>query len=277
MTVNGAATKPGHKLRGGDEVCVTLRPPEPVETLPQDIPITVLFEDAHLIVIDKQPGMVVHPAPGHPDGTLVNALLHHCDDLSGVGGELRPGIVHRLDKDTSGVMVASKDDATHNALAALFKSRTLTREYIAIVAPPPPQVTGTFDTLYGRHPVHRKKFSSKVPSGKQAVTRYEVAERLGDLAAIVRVRLSTGRTHQIRVHFADAGSPVLGDPLYARRPRNDLLSRLYGQLGRQALHAHRLEFTHPITREDLVFRTEPPADMQAAAAELRDAVVEPGR
>jgi 23S rRNA pseudouridine1911/1915/1917 synthase len=174
-------------------------------------------------------------------------------------------------------MVASKDDTTHNALAALFKSRTLTREYIAIVAPRPPQVTGTFDTMYGRHPVHRKKFSSKVPKGKQAVTRYEVAERFGELAAIVRVRLSTGRTHQIRVHFADAGSPVLGDTLYSRRPRKEPLGQLYDDLGRQALHAHRLEFVHPITREELAFTTEPREDMQRAITALRGLMVEPGR
>jgi 23S rRNA pseudouridine1911/1915/1917 synthase len=233
--------------------------------------LAVLHEDAHLIVIDKPAGLVVHPAPGHPDRTLVNALLAHCPDLTGVGGELRPGIVHRLDKGTSGVMVATKDDATHAVLAARFKDKSLRREYLAVVAPPPRELEGTFSTLYGRHPVHRKRFSSRVTRGKRAVTHYRVVERFGDLAALVRCRLETGRTHQIRVHFADAGSPILGDATYGRRGGAPLAAELASRLGRQALHAALLEFEHPSTGELLRFETAPPDDMQAVIDDLRRA------
>ena len=214
---------------------------------------------------------MVHPAPGHPDGTLVNALLARCSDLAGVGGELRPGIVHRLDKGTSGVMVATKDDATHAELAARFKDKSLLREYLAVVVPPPRQPAGTFSTLYGRHPVHRKRFSSRVVRGKTAVTHYRIEERFGDLAALARCRLETGRTHQIRVHFADAGHPVLGDPTYGRRPGVPVLDELAATLGRQALHAAVLEFDHPRTGEHLRFATDPPPDMQEVIAALRRA------
>lgn len=269
VLVNGAPAKAGAKLRAGDEVDVVLRPPEPARAEAQDIPLQVLYEDEHLIVLDKPAGLVVHPAPGHADGTLVNALLAHCTDLSGIGGELRPGIVHRLDKDTSGVMVATKSDAAHVALVDRFKSKDLQREYRAVVAPPPRAGKGTFDTLHGRHPTHRKKFSSKVARGKRAVTHWRVVERFGDLAALVACTLETGRTHQIRVHFADAGSPVLGDPLYARRPRDPRLAELAEQLGRQALHAGILGFPHPVTGAPLRFESELPEDMQALVAALR--------
>jgi 23S rRNA pseudouridine1911/1915/1917 synthase len=264
VLVNGEARKVGYRLQLGDDVEVTLRPPESPRAEPQDIPLDVVFEDGHLIVVNKQAGLVVHPAPGHPDGTLVNALLWHCEDLSGVGGELRPGIVHRLDKDTSGVMVASKDDETHAALADLFQRKALLRQYVAVVAPPPARDAGTFETLYGRHRTQRKKFSSRVERGKKAVTHYEVERRFGELAALVRCRLATGRTHQIRVHMADHGSPVVGDRMYSRG-RGELAELI----GRQALHAAVLGFTHPITGEELRFEAEPPADFRA----LVDALV----
>jgi 23S rRNA pseudouridine1911/1915/1917 synthase len=269
VEVNGRAVKAGARLRAGDRIDVRIPPPAPARAEPQEMELVVLHEDRHLIVIDKPAGLVVHPAPGHPDRTLVNALLARCPDLAGVGGELRPGIVHRLDKGTSGVMVATKDDATHTALAARFKDRSLRREYLAVVAPPPRDLEGTFDTLYGRHPVHRKRFSSRVARGKRAVTHYRVEERFGDVAALVRCRLETGRTHQIRVHFADAGSPILGDATYGRRPGAPLLAMLSGLLGRQALHAAVLEFEHPLTGARLRFETAPPADMAAVIAELR--------
>ena len=230
--------------------------------------LDVLHEDRHLIVVDKPAGLVVHPAPGHPDRTLVNALLAHCTDLSGVGGELRPGIVHRLDKDTSGVLVATKDDATHTALAALFKEKRLLREYTAVVAPPPARGEGSFSTLFGRHPTHRKKFSSRVERGKRAVTHYRVVRRFGDAAALVTCRLETGRTHQSRVHLADAGSPVIADPVYGRRARTPVVRDLAAALGRQALHASRLEFEHPATGELLRFETPLPPDMRALVAGL---------
>jgi 23S rRNA pseudouridine1911/1915/1917 synthase len=269
-------TKAGTRLRQGDQVAVSIAPPAPARAEAQAMDLAVLYEDRHLIVIDKPAGLVVHPAPGHPDRTLVNALLAHCTDLSGVGGELRPGIVHRLDKDTSGVLVASKDDATHTALSALFKSKTARREYLAVVAPPLRDAAGTFDTLYGRHPVHRMKFSAKVERGKRAITHYQVEERFGALAQLVRCRLETGRTHQIRVHLADAGHPILGDATYGRRPALPALAELAAALGRQALHAAVLGFDHPATGQRLEFETPPPPDMQRFIDELRR-LAGPGR
>jgi 23S rRNA pseudouridine1911/1915/1917 synthase len=275
VTLAGAvATKPGARVRLGDAVEVTVPAPEPLEVVPEPIPLAILFEDADLIVIDKPAGLVVHPAAGHASGTLVNALLFHCKDLSGIGGVLRPGIVHRLDKDTSGVMVATKSDRAHAALTAAFaaKSRgeagSLDRTYLAITSPPPPLAKGTLRTLHGRHPVDRKRFSSKVASGKTAVTHYERIEALHD-AALVRFRLETGRTHQIRVHAADHGWPLVGDPVYGHKPRTDKLAEVARALGRQALHAATLAFDHPVTNEHLAFDAPLPADMQAALAALR--------
>jgi len=270
VEVNGeAAAKAGVKLRAGDEIEVRIRPAAPIEALPEDIPLVVLYEDAHLIVVDKPAGLVVHPAPGHATGTLVNGLLHHCKDLSGIGGQLRPGIVHRLDKDTTGVLVVTKSDAAHVPLAAAFKSKTLLREYLAVACPAPPDPRGSLRTLYGRHPVDRKKFSSKVERGKPAITHYEVAERFASGAALLKLRLETGRTHQIRVHMADHGWPLIGDQIYGRRPKDPLLGALADELGRQALHAARLEITHPVTGEALRFQTDPPADLARLLARLR--------
>jgi 23S rRNA pseudouridine1911/1915/1917 synthase len=264
VTVGGApAAKAGQKLRAGESVAVLLRPAAPIDVAPEAIPLVIVFEDAHLIAIDKPPGMVVHPAPGHASGTLVNAILHHCgESLRGIGGALRPGIVHRLDKDTSGVMVVAKDDPTHVALSAMFKSKTdVIREYVAVVSPAPAAARGTIRTLYNRHPVHRKKFSSKVQSGRPAITHWEVIERFAGGAALVRCRLETGRTHQIRVHLSDSGWPIVGDPLYGRRGGP--------AFGRQALHAERLDFPHPITGARLALRAPIPDDMTRLLAELR--------
>jgi 23S rRNA pseudouridine1911/1915/1917 synthase len=269
VTVNGQAVRPARKLRLGDVVVFTPAPAEPVSLRPEEIPLRVLYEDAHLIVIDKPAGLVVHPAAGHASGTLVNALLHHCGDLAGVGGELRPGIVHRLDKDTSGVLVATKDDTTHARLAELFKNKDVERLYRAICAPPPPQALGTIRTLYGRHPTDRKRFSSKVDKGKRAVTHFRVVERFGDLAALVECRLETGRTHQIRVHLSEHGFPVLGDRVYGRLPRDAGLRERASLLGRQALHAATLAFAHPMTGARLEFSSPLPADMTQALFALR--------
>jgi 23S rRNA pseudouridine1911/1915/1917 synthase len=239
--------------------------------------LDVLYEDEHIIVIDKPAGLVVHPAPGHPDSTLVNALLAHCRDLSGIGGELRPGIVHRLDKDTSGVMVATKTDAAHVALAEVFQAHRLEREYIALVAPapaPPAPQQGTFSTLHGRHPVHRKQFTSRVQRGKPAITHWRLERHFGPdrgagvMAAQVRCRLETGRTHQIRVHLSEHGMPVIGDPLYGHRYRDPELAALAHRLGRQALHAAVLGFAHPVTGAPLRFESPMPADMQSLAQSL---------
>jgi 23S rRNA pseudouridine1911/1915/1917 synthase len=269
VTVNGKPARPGQRLKGGDEVVVTLAPPRPAEPEPEAIPLEILFQDRHLVVVNKPPGLVVHPAAGHASGTLVNALLHHVRDLSGVGGELRPGIVHRLDRDTSGVLVVAKDDATHAALSARFKAKDLLRLYHAVVAPPPRAASGTLETLYGRHPRDRKKFTSKVSKGKPAVTYWRVLERFGGLAALVECRLATGRTHQIRVHLAEHGWPVLGDPVYGKRPRDPWLRELADRLGRQALHASVLAFPHPITGELLRFETPLPEDLDQLVARLR--------
>jgi 23S rRNA pseudouridine1911/1915/1917 synthase len=266
--------KPGHKLAPGDQIEVRVPPPAPAQAAAQAMDLTVLHEDEHIIVIDKPAGLVVHPAPGHPDSTLVNALLAHCRDLSGIGGELRPGIVHRLDKDTSGVMVATKTDAAHAALAEVFAAHRLEREYIALVAPPPGAQQGTFSTLHGRHPVHRKKFTSRVERGKPAITHWRVERhfgrdrKAGAVAAQVRCRLETGRTHQIRVHLSEHGMPVIGDPLYGHHYRDAELARLAHELGRQALHAAVLGFAHPITGAPLRFESPMPADMQSLAQRL---------
>ena len=269
VQVNGEVVKAGTRLRAGDQVVVALAPPRPARAEPQAMELVVLHEDADIIVIDKPAGLVVHPAPGHPDRTLVNALLARCPDLRGVGGELRPGIVHRLDKDTSGVMVATKHDAAHARLAAHFKAKVARREYLAVVAPPMESRKGRFSTLYGRHPVHRKRFSSKVARGKPAVTHYRVEERFPGLADLVRCRLETGRTHQIRVHFADAGHPLIGDRTYGRRPASPRLAERAAAFGRQALHAAVLELEQPMTGERLTFEAPLPPDLAALVADLR--------
>ncbi|MGE0546885.1 MAG: RluA family pseudouridine synthase [Kofleriaceae bacterium] len=271
-----AATKPGARVRIGDVIVVTVPAPAPLEVVAEPIPLSVMYEDAELIVIDKPAGMVVHPAPGHASGTLVNALLHHCRDLAGIGGVARPGIVHRLDKDTTGVMVATKTDRAHTALASAFAAKSrgesggIRREYLAIAAPPPPARQGTLRTRYGRHPVHRKKFSSKVASGKPAVSHWEVVEPLRG-AALIRLTLETGRTHQIRVHAADHGWPLIGDAVYGHRPPDERIASVARQLGRQALHAAVLAFDHPVTGQRLSFESPLPADLGAALAALRTA------
>ncbi len=274
VTVGGVVAAKSMRVQAGDEIDVVIPAPEPLEVLPEAIPLSILFEDADLIVIDKPAGLVVHPAAGHTRGTLVNALLHHCKDLSGIGGVLRPGIVHRLDKDTSGVMVATKSERAHAALTAAFAAKSrgeqggLERTYLAITSPAPPLKSGTLRTEYGRHPIHRKKFSSKVAQGKPAVSHYEVVEKLTD-AALVRFRLETGRTHQIRVHASDHGWALVGDPVYGHKPRTEALAEVARALGRQALHASTLAFDHPATGERLSFESPLPDDMQAAVAALR--------
>jgi 23S rRNA pseudouridine1911/1915/1917 synthase len=275
------AAKAGVKLRAGDHVVVRIRPPAPLVAQPEAMPLVVLYEDDDLIVVDKPAGLVVHPAPGHAGGTLVNGLLAHCEDedapggttLSGIGGELRPGIVHRIDKDTTGVLVVAKSEVAHRVLSEAFQTKDLLREYVAVVSPAPPTPGATIRTLYNRHPIDRKKFSSKVARGKPAATRYEVVERFttpgGATAAVIHCRLETGRTHQIRVHMADSGWPLLGDQTYGKYPKDPLLGEVARELGRQALHAARLEIAHPVTGAPLVFRTDPPADLQRLLARLR--------
>jgi 23S rRNA pseudouridine1911/1915/1917 synthase len=267
-TVNGAASAPSRKLRAGDVIVWAPPPVAPTEIQAEDIPLTIVHEDRWLVVVDKPPGLVVHPAAGHAAGTLVNALLSHCRDLRGIGGQLRPGIVHRIDKDTSGLLVVAKDDATMNALGAAFKAHTIERVYDALVVGKPPGPGGRIDTLYGRDPKDRKKFSSRVRTGKGAVTNWKVVERWAG-AARIEARLETGRTHQVRVHLAALGCPLLGDKTYGRTPREPALRPLAEALGRQALHARTLGFVHPATGKAMSFSSELPADMQRALAALR--------
>jgi 23S rRNA pseudouridine1911/1915/1917 synthase len=268
VLVGGARAVPSRKVRAGD--VVTWTPPAVVTTalVAEEIPLVVVHEDPQLIVIDKPPGLVVHPAPGHAQGTLVNALLARVGDLRGIGGELRPGIVHRIDKDTSGLLVVAKDDATMVALGAAFKAHDIDRVYEALAVGKPPAADGRIETLHGRDPRDRKKFSIKVKTGRKAITNWRVVERLGD-ATRIEAKLETGRTHQVRVHMAALGLPLLGDALYGRPPRDPALREIARALGRQALHARKLGFRHPKTGKWLEFTSEPPADFAAALAALR--------
>jgi 23S rRNA pseudouridine1911/1915/1917 synthase len=267
VTIDGEPiTAPKTKVREGMVIVVRPAPPPPSEAEPQDLPLDVRHQDEHLLIVHKPAGMVVHPAPGHPDGTLVNALLYHVDFRDPGGDPMRPGIVHRLDKDTSGTMVVAKTAAAREGLVKLFQAHDLERRYAAIALG---RVEGqTFDTCHGRHPVHRKRFSSIVERGKRSVTH--VAPIVGLHGATLLVcTLETGRTHQIRVHLADAGHPILGDELYGKRPKDPRLRAAHDAIGRQALHAGLLAFTHPITGEAVRVEAEPPEDFQAALAELK--------
>lgn len=254
---------------------VVVPPPIAAEPLPEAIPLTVLYEDAWLIVIDKPAGMAAHPAPGCETGTLVNALLHHCgDSLSGIGGVARPGIVHRLDKETSGVMVAAKTDAAHQGLSALFAEHDIDRMYLALTRGAPHPLVGTIETRLGRSPGDRKKMAVLKSGGREAITHYRVEKTFGGrdkpLAARVACRLETGRTHQIRVHMASKGSPCLGDPVYgAGAPAAPIKAAIQAiGFARQALHAAVLGFVHPITHQTLRFETPLPPDMAALEAAL---------
>jgi 23S rRNA pseudouridine1911/1915/1917 synthase len=268
VTVNGVADPPSRKLRAGDVVVWTPPPVAATEIEAEAIPLVVVHEDRWLVVIDKPPGLVVHPAPGHEAGTLVNALLAHCRDLRGIGGELRPGIVHRIDKDTSGLLVIAKDDVTMNALGAAFKAHDIDRVYDALVVGRPPGPGGRVDTLHGRDPRDRKKFSIRVKTGRRAVTDWRVVERFAG-AARVEAELETGRTHQVRLHLAALGCPLLADRTYGRPPRDPALRAIADQLGRHALHARTLGFVHPATKEKLSFTSALPADFQRALDALR--------
>lgn len=254
------------KAVSGAEVSIHPAPPEAMSAEPQDIPLEVVFEDPHLMVVDKPAGLVVHPAPGHADGTLVNALLYR-GQMQGGADPLRPGIVHRLDKDTTGVMVVAKTPQAHERLVEMFQAHALERAYLAIAVGRPPQSI-TYDTFHARNPAHRKKFTSRTDRGRRAVTHLELIELLHG-SALVRCRLETGRTHQIRVHLAEHGHPVLGDPLYGKSIGDPELRRVSSELGRQALHAALLAFAHPITGEPMRFETVPPQSFQRALEALR--------
>lgn len=273
VLVDGKTARASLKLKGGECIRVEIPPPLPAEPQPEAIPLEVLYEDSDLIVINKPAGLVVHPGAGNSSGTLVNALLAHCSDLSGIGGELRPGIVHRLDKDTSGVLVAAKNDRAHQSLSNQFNVHSVKRIYQALVYGDPKEDGGKIEGIIGRHPTERVRLSGKAKSGKHAVTRWRVKERYGRVS-LVELRLETGRTHQIRVHLTEAGHPLLGDPLYPDGGRfNNLtdqkLRKLIAGLGRQALHARTLGFIHPSTGEFMEFTTELPEDMAGLIDHLR--------
>lgn len=280
ILVGNQPKKPGYRVKSGEQILGRIPAPEAVETKPEPIPLNILYQDSDVVVLNKPAGLVVHPAPGHASGTLVNALLHHCPDLGGIGGEIRPGIVHRLDKDTSGTMVVAKNAAALEALAKQFKDRTVRKNYLALVYGELKKDAGTIDLPIGRHPVHRKQMSTTTRKGRQAQTIWQVREQFPGIALLELV-LKTGRTHQIRVHCAAMGHPVVGDPVYRNRKllKNiDKLSKaipspLADQLQtipRQMLHAWRLGFVHPQTGHGMRFESPIPADMQALIDALRN-------
>jgi 23S rRNA pseudouridine1911/1915/1917 synthase len=258
-----AVRDPATKVRGDEYFRLVVPEPEPAHNEPQNIPLKIVFEDEHLLVVDKPAGLVVHPAAGNHDGTLVNALLHHCGgSLSGIGGVARPGIVHRIDKDTSGLLVVAKTDVAHEGLSKQFAAHSVERRYLAIVSGVPKMAGGTIDAPLARSATNRKRIAIvEGQRGKRAVTRWKRLEVLKD-AALVECRLETGRTHQVRVHMASIGHPLLGDPVYggSGKTNRKLLNEL--DFHRQALHAGELGFTHPVTKHRLSFASPMPPDMQ---------------
>jgi 23S rRNA pseudouridine1911/1915/1917 synthase len=266
VLVGGLPRKANYKLRPGDEISLTVPEAEPPKALPQNIPLDILYEDAEVIVINKPPGLVVHPAAGNYDGTLVNALLYHCGKLSSIGGDFRPGIVHRIDKDTSGVIVAAKTDRAYTALAAGFKRHEHSREYLAVVVGNPKDTEATVSVSIGRHITDRKKMSAVTFKGRMATTHYKVLERYG-AAALLSLRLATGRTHQIRVHMAHIGLPLAGDRTYGGPNAGKLLGM---KVPRQMLHARMLGFRHPATGEYMEFTADIPPDMARLLDFLRN-------
>ena len=263
VLVDGAQRKANYKLRGTEEVQVSVPEAEPITAAPEDIPLDILYEDKDIIVVNKARGMVVHPTSGVYSGTLVNALLHHCQDLSGINGEIRPGIVHRLDKDTSGVMVCAKNDTAHLDLAEQIRTKTAHRTYWAIVHGNIKEEAGIIKGDIGRHPTDRKKMAIVRENGKPAVTHFKVLERFGEYT-LVECKLETGRTHQIRVHMTSIGHPLVNDPKYG--PKKSSPFAIQGQ----ALHSLQLTLTHPVTKEEMTFTAPVPSDMEKILTGLRN-------
>lgn len=252
ILVNNSPVKANYKLKENDLISMAIPKPQELEILPENIPLDILYEDDDLIVINKGKNMVVHPAPGHYSGTIVNALLYHCkDSLSGINGVLRPGIVHRIDRNTTGAIVICKNDKAHNFIASQLKEHSITREYQAIVYHAFSSPTGTIHTTIGRHPKDRKKMAINIPGGREAITHYEVIDELNHNFTLVRCKLETGRTHQIRVHMASIGHPVLGDDVYGP-------AKCPFKLEGQTLHARTLGFIHPSTHEYMEFEAPLP-------------------
>lgn len=264
VTLNDKPAKAGIKIKSGDRLGIIIPEPQPIKAKPEAIPLDILYEDEHIIVINKPSGLTVHPGAGRSQGTLVNALLYHCKDLSGVGGALRPGIVHRIDKDTSGVLVAAKTDKSHRFLSEEFKRHSIKRKYMAIASGAVKRDEGTIDLPIGRHVSERKKISVRTRKGRRAVTHYRVMKRF-DRLTLLELTLETGRTHQIRVHLSAIHHPVVGDPVYGKGAPPGLspaIASLLKNLKRQALHAQTLGIIHPETKEYMEFSTPMPDDMQ---------------
>ena len=273
VLVNDKVPKVSQHLKEGDVIVLTKKPPVEAKAIPQDMPLDIVYEDDAVIVINKPAGMVVHPAPGNPDQTLVNALLYHCHDLSGIGGVLRPGIVHRLDKDTSGLIVAAKSDDAHRHLSSQFEKHDVHKKYLALVWGDVKGNTGEIVLPVGRHTTNRKKMSTKSRHGKDALTLWKVRERFG-VATLLEVEIKTGRTHQIRVHLSDRGYPVVGDSVYGNAARikavaDAVLKAKLKEFNRQALHATQLSFIHPQKNERMVFTADMPQDMADLCTRLR--------
>lgn len=260
LTVNGNTVKAKYKVKVGDIVEVTIPEPEELEIVAEDLNLEIVYEDADVLVVNKPRGMVVHPAPGHTSGTLVNGLMHHCTDLSGINGVLRPGIVHRIDKDTSGLLMVAKNDVAHEGLVNQLVEKSVTRKYLALVHGHIPHDKGTIDAPIGRDTRDRQK-QAIVDGGKHAVTHFQVLERFGNFT-LVECRLETGRTHQIRVHMNYIGFPLAGDPKYGPKKTIDF--------GGQVLHAGVIGFVHPVTKEYLEFSSPIPEDFEALLTELRE-------
>jgi len=279
ILVEDQPKKPGYRVKAGERIVAFIPDPEPVEYQPEAIPLNILYQDGDIVVLNKQAGIVVHPAPGHSGGTLVNALLYHCPDLEGIGGRIRPGIVHRLDKDTSGTMVVAKNADALEDLAAQFKARSVSKKYLALVYGELKKDAGTIDLPIGRHPVHRKQMSTNTRKGRQAVTSWRVLKRFQDIT-LLELSLETGRTHQIRVHCSTMDHPIVGDPVYRPRKLFKNLSQkterlpaavidLLRAIPRQMLHAWQLGFNHPRTGERLSFEAPLPQDMAGLMEKLR--------
>ncbi|MFH1830699.1 MAG: RluA family pseudouridine synthase [Pseudomonadota bacterium] len=275
VLVNEKQVKPSHEILEGDRVRISIPPPVASSAVPEHIALDILCEDSDIIVVNKPVGMVVHPAAGHPSGTLVNALLAHCHDLSGIGGELKAGIVHRLDAGTSGVIIAAKNDLAHHSLANQFKARTVEKIYCALIIGSMRTETGTFDASLGRSSGDRKRISAHTRKGRAALTEWKVLEQFGKSLSWMEIKIKTGRTHQIRVHFAEAGHPLVGDPLYGGQrklkrfpagPLRDAASKLT----RPALHASKLSIDHPRTGKRMEFTAPLPKDLEKLLNELRN-------
>ncbi len=266
IMLNDFPVEPSRKVKAGDRIKIEIPDQESINLIPQDIPFEILYEDEDILVINKPPHLVVHPACGHSEGTLVNALLYRVGSLSTAGGNLKPGIVHRLDKGTSGIMIIAKNDNIHSKLGNMFERHTVKKFYRLLVFSIPRPLAGTIETLYGRDQKNRKKFTTKVREGKKAITIYNTIEQFGDIASLVEAQIITGRTHQIRVHFSEIlNCPIIGEDVYSRNRRirrldDQGLRDVLAEVDRPLLHSYKIEFTHPLKQKWLSIKCEPPSD-----------------